>query len=71
MIVHYFGQRRSNGTAPPSLDNLARWGKQGEQACDGGALTLARVVAGVHGNPAWLPDESGYRLKPIEARPAA
>ena len=32
------------------------------------AITLARAVAAVHGKPAWLLDETGYPLKPIEPR---
>ena len=31
------------------------------------ALSLARYVAAAHSRPAWLLDETGYPLKPIES----
>ena len=40
--------------------------KQGERHSIEGALTLARDVAFVHSKPAWLLDETGYPLKPID-----
>ena len=40
--------------------------KQGERESLAAAITLARAVAAVHRKPAWLLDETGYPLKPIE-----
>ena len=40
--------------------------KQGERTTLEAALELACHVAAVHSRPAWLLDETGYPLKPIE-----
>ena len=42
--------------------------KQGERASLESAIELARDVAAMHSRPAWLLDETGYPLKPIESR---
>ncbi len=41
---------------------------QGERFTLESALVFAREVAAVHRKPAWLHDETGYPLKPIEPR---
>ena len=68
VIVHYFGQRGSNGTGRPTWAVYLGGQKQGERWSLAAAITLARAVASVHGKPAWLLDETGYPLKPIEPR---
>ncbi len=40
--------------------------KQGARVTQESALALARTVAAVYSRPAWLLDETGYPLKPIE-----
>ncbi len=40
--------------------------KQGARVTLESALELACAVAAVYGRPAWLLDETGYPLKPIE-----
>ena len=42
--------------------------KQGERITRAAALELACDVAAVHSRPAWLLDETGYPLKPIDPR---
>ncbi len=42
--------------------------EQGARVTQESALELARAVAAVHSRPAWLLDETGYPLKPIEPR---
>ncbi len=42
--------------------------KQGVRVTQESALELARAVAAVYSRPAWLLDESGYPLKPIDPR---
>ena len=40
--------------------------KQGERASRAAALELARDIAAVYSRPAWLLDETGYPLQPID-----
>ncbi len=42
---------------------------QGERQTLEAAVELARHVAAVCSRPAWLLDETGYPLKPVEGRP--
>ena len=60
VVAHYFPQRGGTWTI---------WRgdtKYGERATREGAIELARAVAVAHHRPAWLLDETGYPLKPIE-----
>ena len=42
--------------------------KQGERDTRADAIELARDVAAIYSRSAWLLDETGYPLKPIEGR---
>ena len=66
VIVHYFGQRGTSGATRPMWTVWLGEEKQGERVTLESALKLARDVAAVYSRPAWLLDETGYPLKPIE-----
>ena len=62
VIVHQFRKRDGR-------DIWTIWlagDKQGERRTLEAALELACDVAAVYSRPAWLLDETGYPLKPIE-----
>lgn len=40
--------------------------KQGDRDTLNGAIELACDVAAIHSRPAWMLDETGYPLKPLE-----
>ncbi len=66
MIIRY---RRQLGTDGAGRDTWTIWlgGEiQGEQQTLEAAVELALHVAAVCSRPAWLLDETGYPLKPIE-----
>ncbi len=42
--------------------------KQGERATRASAVEVACAVAAARSRPAWLLDEAGYPLKPVEHR---
>ncbi len=42
--------------------------KLGERDSLQAGIALAREIAAAHHKPAWLADETGYPLKPIEPR---
>ncbi len=68
VIVHQFRQVGENGAA---RDTWAVWigdEKQGERDSLKSATELACHLATLHSRPAWLIDETGYPLKPIEPR---
>ncbi len=65
VIVHQ-GRSYSEGG---SRDTWTIWlggEKQGERETLASATELACDVAAMHSRPAWLLDETGYPLKPIE-----
>ncbi len=66
VVVHYFGQRGSSGTGRPTWTIWFDGEKQGERRTLEAARDLACDVAAVHSRPAWLLDETGYPLRPIE-----
>ncbi len=66
VIVHYFGQRGTRGATRPTWTVWLGEEKQGVRVTLKSALELARAVAAVYSRPAWLLDETGYPLKPIE-----
>ena len=66
VVVHYFGQRGSSGTGRPTRTIWFGGEKQGERRTLEAARELACDGATVHSRPAWLLDETGYPLRPIE-----
>ena len=70
VIVHCFAQRGSSGTGLPTWTIWLGEEKQGERVTLESALELARDVAAERSRPAWLLDETGYPLKPIDHRAA-
>ena len=68
VIIHYC---RPLGTDGAGRDTWTIWiggEKQGERETLKAATELACYVATLHSRPAWLLDEAGYPLKPIEPR---
>ena len=66
VIVHQFRQLGANGAGQDIWTIWLAGKKQGERETLEAAIELACDVAAVHSRPAWLLDETGYPLKPIE-----
>ncbi len=68
VIVHYFRQRGTDGPGYDTWTISHGREKQGERDSLEAATELACDLAAVYSRPAWLLDETGYPLKPIERR---
>ncbi len=68
VIVHQFRQLGVDGAGRDIWTIWLAGDKQGERTTLEAAIELACDVALVYSRPAWLLDETGYPLKPIECR---
>ena len=66
VIVRYCRQLGTDGTGRDTWTIWLGSEIQGELESLDAAVQLAREVADMYGRPAWLLDETGYPLKPIE-----
>ena len=70
VIVHYCRQRGTDGVGHDTWTISHGREKHGERDSLEAATELACDLAAVYRRPAWLLDETGYPLKPIERRAA-
>ena len=66
VIVHQCRQLETNGAGRDTWTVWLAGERLGERDSLEAGIQLAREVADLHSRPAWLLDETGYPLKPVE-----